>query len=229
MSEMANAKYQRAINLAAAAVQAGSSSDMALEVAKGLIIMAEVLANPRPLTGDLVHAWGVTLAMAGVAPQDVQKGVGKLLATATFFPAPSDFLRALRPQKDVLIQAEIAWLKTRECIRKYGWGASLSIEDFGGDGTALWTVAKMGWERLCRDCTSEKIAIWSAEFRRIYVAAFESGYWCRYLAGYHESLNAGRFEVSGYELGRPDWKQLPVSRAIMPSIKAIESGESPDE
>jgi hypothetical protein len=74
--------------------------EMTEAVAKGLSLMAALLANPKPITADLVEGWVLVLRQAEVRPEEVSPGVVKLLQTEKFFPTPADFLKAVRPVED---------------------------------------------------------------------------------------------------------------------------------
>lgn len=204
-----------------------SETNLMDAVRRALLLMAETLANPKPVTAELIHAWVLVLKRNGYGPEEVEAGVGRILETSTFFPTPADFLNALRPPKvDVDAQAELAWGHVRHAVREYGANASLCVEDFGGDGTALWALTQMGYGELCRELTEENRAIFRAEFVRIYRSALESGLRRDYFTGAHErqNLTLGR-EMTPTLCGRPDWPALPASRqtkeALLPSVAAL--------
>lgn len=191
------------------------------EVLKALAIMAEVLANPKEINETLVKAWTLTLASAGVRPDEVEPAVGRALQTQTFFPTPADFLKLLRPPEDREAGEELAWQRTLSAVRHLGRYASLCAADFEGDGTALWTVSRMGWGRLCDELDADNRAIWRAEFMRTYRLGVQAKAALSYLAGSQERDNDARgLPLTPILCGRPDWKELPARTGETPALPA---------
>lgn len=181
-------------------------------VLQGLVLMAGTLANPRPLTAELVHAWVLVLRAAGIRAAEVEPGVSRLLQTATFFPTPADLLRHLRPPEDREAAEELAWQHALTAVRRRGAAASLVPTDLAGDATALWALSRVGWERLCRELNEENRAIWRAEFIRLYRAGRQTHARLEYLPGGLEQQNrrAGQ-DLLPAHCGRPDWTHLPAA------------------
>jgi hypothetical protein len=180
------------------------------QVAEALLVMAALLANPKPVTPRLVLGWAAVLKAAGVQPEEVPPTVERLIQTEKFFPTPADFLKLVRPPEDWDAAAELAWQRALTCVRAYGGNASLTAADLEGDGAALWALSRVGWDRLCRELDEENRAIWRAEFVRVYRLGTLHGARLAYLPGLQERHNdaAGR-DLTPELCGRPDWTELP--------------------
>lgn len=194
-----------------------SSEDLREAVAESLTVMEAMLANPRPLTPQVLQAWVLVLEAAGLTADEVRAGTAKALTQLEFFPSPAVFLKVVRPPADEDAAAELAWQQVLTCIERHGLNASLCAADFHGDGAALWAVSRVGWEELCLG-DPEKRAIRRASFVRCYQLARGNGTALHYLAGPMERAN----DLKGRDLnpalcGRPDWKCLPA-RGSLPAL-----------
>lgn len=179
-------------------------------VLNSLVLMAEVMANPKPLTPDLVLAWELVLEQANVRPEEIAPAAARLMSSQTFFPTPADLIRAVHPAEDGDAAAELGWQLVLTCIRERGGYASITAADLGGDEAALWAVGRMGWERLCAELEAHNRALFRAEFIRTYNAAQVCGGCERYLPGRNERLNdANGRDLNPALVGRPDWPALP--------------------
>jgi len=191
--------------------------------------MGEVLANPKAVNERLVLAWDMALKLAGVHAEQVAPTVARLLQTQTFFPTPADFLKIVNPAEDREAGEELVWQKVLDCVRKIGPNASLRREDLGGDGTALWAVDRMGWERLCRELTFDNRSIMRADFVRLYRAGKTTGAALDYVAGWLHKANEneGHQVTTPALVGRPEWEALPaapVATPVLPSPVCPECG-----
>lgn len=213
-------------------------SPMETVVRQVLLIFAETLANPKPVTPQLEEIWVRVLELASVPVQDVETTAARMILTEQFFPTPATFLKAWKPPQDDDTAAELAWQKVLDAVRRYGGNASLHVSDFAGDGAAMWALDRMGWDRLCRELDEEKRAIWRAEFARIYRAARQTNARLTYIAGRHEREN----RLHGHDLrpelvGRPDWPHLPGEPEALPAgftglgaiLKALPAGPADEE
>jgi len=182
-------------------------------VSESLGLLAEMLANPKPITPLLIEGWTAVLRHAEVRAEEVRPVVVTLLKTATYFPTPAQFLEALRPTEDVSAAEELAWQRALGVVRKVGGYASIDVRDVDGDPCVLWALSRMGWERICRELDEEKRAIWRAEFVRVYRLGSRNGAAVHYLAGRLEAdnLSKGR-ALTPALVGRPDWPELPAGR-----------------
>lgn len=194
-----------------------SSEELRVAVAESLALMEAMLANPKPLTPQVLDAWVLVLRHAGLTADEVRAGTGKALTQLEFFPSPAVFLKVIRPPADEDAVAELAWQQVLTCIERHGVNASLCAADFGGDGAALWAVSRVGWEDLCLG-DPEKRAIRRASFVRCYQLARGNGTALHYLAGPMERAN----DLKGRDLnpalcGRPDWRCLPA-RSPLPAL-----------
>lgn len=198
-----------------------------MAVRRALVLMEGTLANPRALTPELLRTWVLVLHTAGVTAAEIEPGVGRLLQTATFFPTPADFLKALRPPEDRESGEELAWQRVLTAVRARGGIASLTAADLGDDAAALWALSRVGWERLCRELDEEHRAIWRAEFVRVYRVARQTAAALAYLPGAFETQNlrAGR-DLTPALCGRPDWRALPAGAGDASSLPAGEPEES---
>lgn len=195
--------------------------EMEEKVTEALLVMAEMLANPKPITPRLITAWTLVLAQAGVRPGEVEPTTARLLATEKFFPTPADFLKLVRPIEDRDAAEELAWQRALQAVRAFGRNASLTAEDLDGDGVALWALSRMRWERLCAELTDENRAIWRAEFVRTYRLGAANDARLSYLAGpqelHNDALGKDRTPIL---CGRPDWKELPDRTEEQPTLPA---------
>lgn len=189
----------------------GKSAEMTIEgeVGKALSLFAALLANPRPLSPELLKGWVLVLRGQGIRPEEIEPAAGLVLAGQTFFPTPADFLKFLRPPVDADVAAEIAWQAVRTCIERYGCRASLTALDLGGDEHALAALDRMGLEKL--GTSDSPRAVLRAEYVRLYAAARAAGWRCRYLPGAFELDNRHRGNGLTPQLcGRPDWPEVPA-------------------
>lgn len=138
----------------------------------------------------------------------------------TFFPSIGELRDCLNGALEV--RATEAWELVREAISRHGSTASLTAADLGGDGHALWCVARIGADELGA-MTSDNRAIKAAEFRRLYAAATERGYRTEYLPGLFETQNRA-LGLSCFEdpalVGRP----LGLPGIERPALKMTEPG-----
>jgi hypothetical protein len=133
-------------------------------------------------------------------------------------------LKLIHPPEDREAEEELAWQRVLSCVRSIGPYGSLRAADLGDDGTALWALNRMGWERVCHEMESEKRAIWRAEFVRLYRAGRQTGAGCQYVPGLIEREN----RLKGHALtpalcGRPDWTELPAGEPETPALPAGET------
>jgi len=192
-------------------------------VARALALMAEVMANPKPVTPNLVKAWVLVLRQAGVTVEEVEPTVGRIMSAQTFFPSPADFLKLVHPPEDKEAAEELAWQRVLTCLRQHGGRASLVAADLGNDAGALWALSRVGFDRMGRELSEENRSIWRADFVRLYRTGRATNARLEYLPGTWERENLAR----GYDLtprlaGRPDWKQLPAERE---ALQALPEGE----
>lgn len=184
-------------------------------ISKALVMMAELLANPKPVTAQLVEGWVLVLQEYGVRAEQVPSAVGRLLQTQTFFPTPADFIKAVDPPENREAAEELAWQRTLTCLRRFGGSASLCSADFAGDATALWVVERIGFERMARELSEENRAIWRAEFVRLFRAGRTTNARTEYLPGSYERENLARgYAATPRTVGRPDWPALPAVREL---------------
>lgn len=196
---------------------------LTVAVTQALTLMAEVMANPKEITPQLVKAWVLVLRHAEIAPEEIEPAVGRMLSSGTFFPTPADFLKMLRPAEDREASEELAWQSILTTVRRFGARASLTATDLG-DATALWALERIGFDRLCRELTEENRAIWRAEFMRLYRAGKSTNAGLEYLPGWFERENlANGHDLTPILAGRPDWKALPPCRA--PQQPALGQGQ----
>lgn len=186
----------------------GPSDAMLEEVAPALLLMAELLANPKPVSAELVRMWALVLQEAGVRPEEVEGGVCRVLQAERFFPTPADFLRVVRPPENREAVEELAWQRVLGAVQRLGAWASLCAADLSGDGAALWAVERLGWTRLCQELEEGNRSIWRAEFLRVYRVARELGEVQSYLPGAAEQQNGlTGVALSPAGVGRPDWEE----------------------
>lgn len=193
--------------------------NLTAEIGKALVVFAAILANPKPVSTDLVRGWVMVLESAGIRPEEISPGTARVLATATYFPTPGVFLEAVRPEDDASAAEELAWQRTLDIVRAIGGYGSLCIADLAGDGTALWAIERMGWPRLCQELGDENRSILRAEFVRLYRAGRSGRMTCEYVAGRAELENCarGRELTKGELVGRPDWTEMPGRRPALPA------------
>lgn len=206
---------------------------MAEAVSESLILMADVMANPKKLSATIIEAWVSVMRSQDVTPDQVRQAALRLIGTEKFFPTPSDFVKLLRPVEDRDAAEEIAWQRTLGAVRQIGGRGSLTAEDFGGDGLTLWVVSRMGWERICRELMEDNRAIWQAEFRRLYRAGKTVNATASYLPGWFERQNlAEGHDLTPSLCGRPDWKalpertELPAGEVVYLPLRGMDDGEA---
>ena len=194
-------------------------------LSRALLLAAELVANPKPVTPTLVRGWEVVLAKAGIRPEQVEPTFERLLSESTFFPSPADFLKLANPAENREAAEELAWQRVLDCVREIGPHASLHVSDLNGDGTALWALDRMGWERLCSELDYDNRSIMRADFVRLYRAGKSTDATVEYVPGSHEKHNAmnGR-ELSPMLVGRPEWTALPGGT----SVPALASPRCPE-
>lgn len=200
-------------------MQINECDELAEAVGECLVVMAEILANPKPLTAPLLAGWTLVLREAGIAPDELRAATARILATEKFFPTPADFLKLLRPPEEREAAEELAWQRVLTALRAHGSMASLVPADLGGDGAALWALDRIGLARLGRELTEENRAIWRAEFIRLYRVGRSTHAELGYLTGEFERQNAsGNRDLNPLTVGRPDWLELPACRTELPAL-----------
>lgn len=187
-------------------------------ILSGWDLMADSgLKSEPPRTARRVANWVVMFAdWTDDQFRQASVSAGK---SRTFFPTVGELRECLNGAIEV--RATEAWELVREAIRKHGATATLTAEDLGGDGHALWCVARIGAHELGA-MTDETRAFKAAEFRRLYVVATERGYRTEYLPGLFETHNRalGLSCSDPAMIGRPFG--LPGAE-----IPALEAGQPP--
>jgi hypothetical protein len=210
-----------------ATTQAANGGELERAIQEALLLMAEVLANPKPVNVTLIRAWTAVLGSQGLSPDEVRAAAHRVLAEEEFFPTPATFLKRVRPQADTDALVEIAWQRVLTAVRRLGAPASLCAADFGGDTKVLWALSRMGWDRLCRELTEENRAIWRAEFARVYNAA-RLAEPVHYLPGLMERQNValGAADLTPALVGRTvrNTPHFPVLRQARETQLALNAG-----
>jgi hypothetical protein len=194
-------------------------------VEESLLLMAAELSNPKPVDAARIRRWVEILEGAGIRPEEVRPAAMRCLTSRTFFPSVGEFVTELRPKEDREEKEEMAWQKCRALVPRHGSMASVSVEDFDGDGAALWALSRMGYAALCRELTEENRLIKRSEFVRLYRLAVNQGASLAYLPGEAENQNRG-FDVTPRMCGRSDWRGFPPSRGGDQALPPAEAGNS---
>lgn len=209
------------------AIISGGREELSEAIVQSLTVMSQMLANaPKDLPPHILNAWIAVLGNAGLSAAEVRQTAATILAREQFYPTPATFLKYARPPIDKNLADEDAWLKARGCLDRFGYYASLTVDDVGGDGAILWALGKVGWERMCAEMTEENRAIFRAEFVRYYRLAVEKRYTCGHLAGNAERMNrAGGYDLTPSLCGRNDWQELPAVVTGATDLPALPGGD----
>jgi hypothetical protein len=167
--------------------------------------------------------------MAGIQAHQVSPITARLLMTEKFFPTPADFIAVASPKEDVDGASELAWQRVKSAVSRFGGYASLTSEDLGGDGAALFAVERLGWPELCAELDSKTENLKRALFVRVYQMAVREGASLERLRGAFERQNEMKNRDLNPELcGRADWKELPHRPAsVTPRLMPLESEATP--
>ncbi len=186
---------------------------------KVLTVMQQMLAGaPKQVPADVLEMWAGVLEGAGMTAEDIEAAARIVVSREKFWPTPSVFIEAWRPKVSDDLQAEAAWQRVRDCLSRFGGYASLTVEDVGGDGHALWALDRCGWERLGAEMDEDSRAIYRAEFIRVYRLAVNDRQRLDYLIGRCERENgAAGMDLDPVLCGRPDWRGLPRRQRALPA------------
>ncbi len=191
----------------------------ATEIEEGLLMMAADMKQSPKVDAKMVSRWVIYFEDWG--PGAFIRACAAYVrgAAHTFFPAPGQLREVDAHAAEE--RATIAWEHVRSAIRRYGSEASFSSVDLGGDGAALWAVARMGAECIGMMTDADR-SIRASEFRKLYAAALGGGFSLDYLAGRFETENAGKgLDVSG----NPAFIGRPGGAPSLPGVRALGDGE----